>query len=108
MLGIPDFLRTPVYKMSGGMKKRLSIGCAMASRPEILLLDEASTALDLPCKAELMDYLKGLRAAGTTLLMATHDLQEAAECDRLYLLSDGLLSECAYQGDLGRLMEYFK
>lgn len=108
LLDVDAFLRVRVSKMSGGMKKRLSIGCAMASRPEILLLDEASTALDLPCKAELMGYLKGLRAAGTTLLMATHDLQEAAECDRLYLLADGTLSACAFDGDLGRLMEYFK
>ena len=108
LLDVDAFLRVRVSKLSGGMKKRLSIGCAMASRPEILLLDEASTALDLPCKAELMEYLKNLRAAGTTLLMATHDLQEAAECDRLYLLSGGKLSACAFDGDLGRLMEYFK
>ena len=108
LLDVDDFLRVRVSTLSGGMKKRLSIGCAMASRPEILLLDEASTALDLPCKAELMDYLKGLRSAGTTLLMATHDLQEAAACDRLYLLSEGTLRECAFDGDLERLMEYFK
>ena len=50
LLGIPTFLKTPVRKMSGGMKKRLSIGCAIAGNPKILLLDEPGAALDLLCK----------------------------------------------------------
>ena len=46
MLGIPEFIKVPVSKMSGGMKKRLSIGCAVANRPPVLLLDEPGAALD--------------------------------------------------------------
>ena len=58
MLGIGDFLKTPVYKMSGGMKKRLAIGCAVANNPKILLLDEPSAALDLICKTRIFNYLE--------------------------------------------------
>ena len=53
LLGIQDFLKVPVHKMSGGMKKRLSIGCAVANRPPILLLDEPTAALDLACKESI-------------------------------------------------------
>ena len=53
LLGIEAFLNVPVSKMSGGMKKRLSIGCAMAKQPPILLLDEPTAALDLSCKQEI-------------------------------------------------------
>lgn len=49
-LGIGEFVKMPVYKLSGGMKKRLSIGCAMAGHPRILLMDEPGAALDLVCK----------------------------------------------------------
>lgn len=53
LLGIHEFLGVTVSKMSGGMKKRLSIGCAMASNPPVLLLDEPTAALDLACKQSM-------------------------------------------------------
>ncbi len=99
MLGIDKFLRTTVRKMSGGMKKRLSIGCAMAKRPQILLLDEPSAALDLVAKAAISSYLTEFKAAGGIVLLATHDIAELDICDRLYILSDGKLSEYIYGGD---------
>ena len=92
-LGVEDFLRTRVSRMSGGMKKRLSIGCALARRPELLLLDEPAAALDLPGKGDLLRVFRNLRDSGKTLLLASHDLQELEICDRLYLLRDGVLSE---------------
>ena len=102
-LGIPDFLRTRASQLSGGMKKRLSIGCAMAQHPKLLLLDEPSTALDLLCKAEILDYFKALRERGVTILLATHDLQEIEICDRLFVLKNGTLTECTYDGDAAGL-----
>lgn len=104
-LGIPAFLRVRVSRLSGGMKKRLAIGCALARSPEILLMDELSTALDLACKAELLDQLRTLRGAGKTLLLASHDPQELALCDALWLLRDGRLTPCAYDGDAAALAE---
>ena len=64
MLGIADFIKVPVRKMSGGMKKRLSIGCAVAKRPPILLLDEPTAALDLVCKEHIAEYLTRYKMAG--------------------------------------------
>ena len=102
-LGVGDFLRTAAGKLSGGMRKRLSIGCAMSGRPEILLLDEPTAALDLPCKQALMDAFALFRQQGGLILMATHDLMELGSCDRVYLLSEGALSPYDFDGDPRRL-----
>ena len=99
MLGIDKFLHTAVRKMSGGMKKRLSIGCAMAKRPRILLLDEPSAALDLVAKASISKYLTDFKAAGGIVLLATHDIAELEICDKLYILADGRLTEYVYDGN---------
>lgn len=104
MLGITDFLRVPVRKMSGGMKKRLSIGCAVANHPEVLLLDEVSTALDLICKERIGNYLKEFKAQGGSILMSTHDIQEMEFCDAWYILKDGVLKPYLYDGDIHHLV----
>ena len=91
LLGIPDFYTVPVSKMSGGMKKRLSIGCAVAHDPRILFLDEPSAALDLICKQKIADYLRAFKARGGIVLLATHDAYELELCDALYILKDGIL-----------------
>jgi ABC-type multidrug transport system ATPase subunit len=75
--------------MSEGMKKRLSIGCALASNPGILLLDEPSAALDLVCKAAILDYFRMFRDRGGILVIATHDPQELELCTGYRLLRDG-------------------
>lgn len=103
MLGIPDFLKLPVYKMSGGMKKRLAIGCAVAHKPRVLLLDEPSAALDLVCKERISNYLLDFKASGGIILLATHDVQEIPICDSLYILKNGTLNPHEYDGDLHRL-----
>lgn len=103
MLGISEFIRVPVKKMSGGMKKRVSIGCAVAAHPEILLLDEPSAALDLACKEKIGAYLKSFQKQGGSVLLATHDVQDLALCDRWYILRDGALTEYYFDGDIHRL-----
>ncbi len=104
MLGIDQFVKTPVHKMSGGMKKRLSIGCAVAHNPKILLLDEPSAALDLICKERISNYLLDFKAKGGIVLLATHDLQELPICDRLFILKNGTLDPFEYDGDVHRLV----
>lgn len=103
MLGIGDFIKVPVYKMSGGMKKRLSIGCAVAHKPEILLLDEPSAALDLVCKERISNYLLDFKRQGGIVVLATHDVQEIPLCDKLYILKDGVLENYNYDGNIHRL-----
>ncbi len=102
MLGVDGFLKTTVRKMSGGMKKRLSIGCAMAKKPPLLLLDEPTAALDLVCKRDISEYLNQYKRAGGVLVLTTHDSMELALCDRLYIMKDGILQE--YAGKLDDLV----
>lgn len=99
MLDIPSFLHTRVKHMSGGMKKRLNIGCAIACDPQILLLDEPGAALDLPCKLQILDYLAQYKQQGNLILIATHEEQEIAFCDQIYLLDQGTLTPVSYNGD---------
>lgn len=103
MLGIDGFLKVPVRKMSGGMKKRLSIGCAVVGRPKILLLDEPTSALDLICKGQIHNYFEKCRRDGGILLLTTHDMQEMDLCDKCYILKQGTLHSYAYDGDIHRL-----
>lgn len=104
MLGINEFLKVPVYKMSGGMKKRLAIGCAVAHNPKILLLDEPSAALDLVCKERISNYLKDFKANGGIVLLATHDTQELPLCDKMYIIKNGVLEEFEYDGNVHKLV----
>lgn len=103
LLGIGDFLKTPVRKMSGGMKKRLSIGCAVVSHPGILVLDEPSAALDPVCKENIRSYLDIYRKDGGIVLMATHDAQDLELCNTCYILREGTLHPYLYDGDFHRL-----
>lgn len=105
LLGIGDFLKTTVSKMSGGMKKRLSIGCAMAKRPPVLLLDEPTAALDLACKERIAGWLRQYKAEGGILLLTTHDVMELDLCDEWYIIKDGILVPFAYDGDVRKLVE---
>lgn len=103
MLGIPDFLSVPVKHMSGGMKKRLSLGCSLAKAPEILLLDEPGAALDLPCKQQIEQYLQTYKKQGNILVIATHEEREISLCDKIYILKDGHLSFYSYDGNIHNL-----
>lgn len=104
-LGIQEFLKVPVNKMSGGMKKRLSIGCAVAKRPPIVLLDEPTAALDLACKQAIAGYLRQYKAAGGLLILTTHDVLELELCDAWYILKDGVLVPFRFDGDVEKLVK---
>lgn len=105
LLGIHQFIKTTVSKMSGGMRKRLSIGCAIAKKPPILLLDEPMAALDLACKYSITDYLRKYKAAGGILLLATHDVVELDLCDEWYIIKEGKLVPFEYDGNIEKLVK---
>lgn len=107
MLGIKEFLRVPVSKMSGGMKKRLSIGCSVAKRPPVLLLDEPMAALDLDCKQKIFEYIKKHKQDGGIALLVTHDVLEMELCDELYILKDGVFCPFEYDGNIENLIKSF-
>ena len=98
-LGIPDFLKTAASRLSGGMRKRLSIGCALARAPSVLLLDEPTAALDLSARERLLDYFLSFRDRGGLILLATHDLRELETCTRCVLLRGGIAEPYIYDGD---------
>ena len=105
MLGVEKFLKMPVSKLSGGMKKRLSIGCAVSGRPPILLLDEPMAALDISCKQNISQYIKNHKAMGGIVLMSSHDTLELALCDQWYIMKEGKLTPFTYTGDLDELVK---
>lgn len=105
MLGIDTFLDVLVKNMSGGMKKRLSIGCAVSKNIEILLLDEPTGALDIVCKDNIFSYLQSFKSKGGIIVMATHDVFELSLCDKIYILKNGVLIETKVDNDVKRLAE---
>ena len=105
MLGINEMLKIPVCKMSGGMKKRLSIGCSVSKKPAVLLLDEPMSALDIACKEKIAEYIRTYKNAGGTVLIATHDVMELELCDEYYIIKNGKLLPFDYDGNLSRLVK---
>ncbi|MCM1261166.1 MAG: ABC transporter ATP-binding protein [Butyrivibrio sp.] len=91
ILGIPEFIKMPVSKLSGGMKKRVSIGIALAGMPPVLILDEPSAALDLVCKEDIRRYLKLYLERKGTVVITTHEERELELCDSLYVMKGGRL-----------------
>lgn len=103
-LQVRDFLDHQVLKLSGGMKKRVSIGCAVANHPKILILDEPGAALDLVCKQVILDYLKGFCGHGGIVIMASHEIQEIVSCSRTFILKNGSLKPYTFDGDISKLV----
>ena len=93
-LRIDEFFRMKVSSLSGGMKRRLAIACALTEHQTILVMDEPTSALDLYHKAIIYDYLKDYTKSGGIVVMATHDIEEMTLCDRLYLITGGISEVC--------------
>lgn len=91
MLGIPAMLNKQVSRLSGGMKKRLSIACALSNHASTLILDEPGAALDMECKADIRNYLAGYMERGGMVLLTSHEIMELALCTKLYVLKGGRL-----------------
>ncbi len=82
--------RAWVGKLSGGQKQRLAVACALVSRPELLFLDEPTTGLDPQSRRQLWEVIGRFRAAGGTVLLTTHYMEEAERlCDRVAIMDHG-------------------
>ncbi len=86
---IEPFKKRRAGKLSGGMKQKLALSCALIHRPEILLLDEPTTGVDPVSRKEFWDILKTLKKAGITILVSTPYMDEAQMCDRVAFILKG-------------------
>ncbi len=93
MFGIAKLFSHMLGTFSVGTKKKVSIGCALAGNPTVLLLDEPGAALDLPGKAKVREHLQRYKGMGGTVLLATHEETELDICDKLYALKEGRCRE---------------
>ena len=105
VLGLAERSALPVKALSGGQRKRASIGVELLTRPRIFFLDEPTSGLDPAMSAELMRLLRQLADDGCTIVLTTHVTQDIGVCDKVIVLArDGHL---AFQGPPRRALEYF-
>lgn len=93
MLGISAYADKRVDRLSGGQKKRLSIACALAKQPAVLIMDEPGASLDIVCKEDIKNYLKRYMQSGGTVILTSHEQTELELCSRMYLLKNGTMHE---------------
>lgn len=94
LLQLSDRAEEPIFRYSGGMKRRLSIAKALLNEPELLLLDEPTTGLDPQARLLLWETLRTIKGSGTSILLTTHYMHEAELlCDDLVILDYGKIIE---------------
>lgn len=88
--GMLSLIKSPVTKLSGGERQKLSVVLSLIGNPEIVFLDELTTGLDVAARREVWRTLKGLKSKGTTIFLTTHYMEEAENlCDRICLVKNG-------------------
>jgi len=97
--------KSPVLTLSGGMRQRVSLAASLVHNPELVFLDEPTVGIDPALRIEFWDYFRNLNKEGTTIVLSTHVMEEAARCDELALLRDGRLLA---QGKIEKLLEETK
>jgi ABC-2 type transport system ATP-binding protein len=102
-----------VATLSGGMRQRCSLACALVHRPELLLLDEPTVGIDPQLRVQFWEYFRRMAADGTTIIVSSHVMDEADRCQRLgliqygRLLAEGTPADIRVQGGSENLEEAF-
>jgi len=104
-LGLRPHAAKSISNLSGGQRKRVSVGVELLARPSILFLDEPSSGLDPATEFQLMELLRDLADTGCTIVCTTHVMENAYLMDQLIVLAGGCL---AFQGSAQSVREYFK
>jgi ABC-2 type transport system ATP-binding protein len=102
VVGLSERADGPVYALSGGMRQRTSLACALVHRPRLLLLDEPTVGVDPPLRVAFWQYFRRLNQEGVTILVSSHVMDEAERCDRLVLLRGGRILAEGSAGELRR------
>ncbi|SFC88141.1 ABC transporter ATP-binding protein [Ruminococcus albus] len=88
-VGIEELAKKNCNKISGGQKQRVAIARAIVNDPSVILADEPTGALDTKTSAEIMDLFRQLHSQGKTIIIVTHDINVAHQCERIIEISDG-------------------
>ncbi len=99
---LADWRDELVQNLSGGMKHRVSLACALIHEPEVLFLDEPTVGVDPRLRASFWKYFNSLKEQGTTVIITTHYMDEARHCDRVGFMRQGKLIA---EGDPSELMK---
>jgi ABC-2 type transport system ATP-binding protein len=89
LVDLADRRAAPAYELSGGMRRRLSLACALVHGPPVLFLDEPTVGIDPALRVQFWGYFRRLAAGGATILVASHVMDEADRCDELLLIRGG-------------------
>ncbi|MGH9139182.1 MAG: metal ABC transporter ATP-binding protein [Acidimicrobiales bacterium] len=92
-MGVAGMLRRPYGELSGGQRQRVLVAQALVAKPDLLLLDEPITGLDLVSQQRILDLIADETAAGTTVVLSTHHLGEARHADRVLLLAGCVVAD---------------
>jgi ABC-2 type transport system ATP-binding protein len=113
LVQLDDRRGSVVATLSGGMRQRCSLACALVHRPELLLLDEPTVGIDPQLRVQFWEYFRRMAAEGTTLIISSHVMDEADRCQRLglvqygRLLAEGSPAEIRAQGQSQNLEQAF-
>ena len=95
---IEPFKKRQAGRLSGGMKQKLALSCALIHKPRILILDEPTTGVDAVSRTEFWEMLTRLKGEGITIIVSTPYMDEALRCDRIALIQNGYPPRHKYPG----------
>ncbi|MDR5658781.1 ABC transporter ATP-binding protein [Serpentinicella sp. ANB-PHB4] len=90
IIGIKEKIDNPIKTYSGGMKRRVNIGCALLNKPELLIMDEPTVGIDPQSRNHILETVKNLNKVGVTIIYTSHYMEEVEYlCDRIYIMDNG-------------------
>ena len=98
-LGIADLLNKYPYEISGGQKQRVAVARALITKPQMILADEPTGALDSHSTDDLLETFRKVNAQGQTILMVTHSVKAASHANRVLFIKDGEVFHQLYRGE---------